>query len=57
MWNKQIANITVKQCGNVSLHAGIIDTIPQFHVVIKNLMCETITEVAHHNRFMHVHEE
>jgi hypothetical protein len=57
MWNKQIANIAVKQYGNVSLHARVINTIPQFHAVIKNLMCETIIKVAHHNRSMHVHEE
>ncbi len=57
LWNKQIANIIVEQYGNVSLHVGIVDTIPQFHVVIENLVYETIIEVAYQNRSMHVHEE
>jgi hypothetical protein len=42
MWNKQIANIIVEQYGNVSLHVRVVDVVPQFHVVIENLVYETI---------------
>jgi hypothetical protein len=37
MRNIQVVDIVVKQYGNVSLHVGIVDTIPQFHATTKKL--------------------
>jgi hypothetical protein len=42
-----MTNITTKQYGSVSLHGGIIDTMPQFCATIDNVAYGTTTKVVY----------
>ncbi len=36
MWNKQMTNTTLEQQGSVSLHAGVVDRVPQFNTKVES---------------------
>jgi hypothetical protein len=38
VWNKQVVNTITMQYDNVSFHVKVVDTVPQFFTIAKNIM-------------------
>ncbi len=57
MWNRQMVDTITEKYKSVSLHAKIVNIIPQFCETTENVAYGTTTKVAYQNRHAHVPKE
>jgi hypothetical protein len=52
-----VVDTTIEEYIHVPFHVGVVKTIPQFCLTIKNVVYETTIEIANQNKPLHANEE
>jgi hypothetical protein len=57
VWNRQVVDTIIKKYKSVSVHAKVVNIIPQFRETTENVAYGTTTKVSYQNRHAHIHEK
>jgi hypothetical protein len=57
VWNIQMVNTTTMQYDNVSFHVRVVDKVPQFLTIAKNITYGMTTKTTYQNKFVHANKK
>ncbi len=57
VWNRQVVNTITMQYDNVSFHVKVVDIVPQFFTIAKNITYGMTIETTYQNKFVHVNKK